>query len=123
MDTQTCAPGCVDCADDRRPVPPEATCRCGHRITQHTTCGCTQNCPCPDFMADDPGLNLDMLDADRLIKWAENIETYGDRLSEWADRAFVVRELRRIAAAINAEVRDVGKLRAEVQRLRNGPKP
>jgi hypothetical protein len=57
------------------------------------------------------GLSLDMLDADRLRLWAARFEEYGPNLTEWGSVEFVAQELRRIAAGIEAAVRDVGALR------------
>lgn len=58
-----------------------------------------------------PGLNIDMLDVDRLRQWAVNVETYGADLTQWAYPQFLVEELRRIADGMEAEVRAVGVLR------------
>jgi hypothetical protein len=63
----------------------------------------------PELYRESNGLNIDMLDADRLNGWAENIERYGERLTEWADPAFIVKELRRLAKAIEAEVKSGGE--------------
>lgn len=55
--------------------------------------------------AQDDGLEIDMLDADRLRLFADRIETYGDRITEWGSPAFVVSRLREIAAHIEAAVK------------------
>lgn len=64
------------------------------------------------------GLSIDMLDADRLGQWAANIQTYGSNISEWGSRLFVVNELQRLSGAIASAVRDIGTLRAEVEKLK-----
>ena len=54
------------------------------------------------------GLNLDMLDADALIRLAHGLEREG-----WEQNAVTCR---RIASAIAAEVREVGELRGRVEK-------
>lgn len=58
------------------------------------------------------GLCIDMLDADRLRQWADNIDTHGADLTHWSDPKFVAAECRRIAGSVEQAVRDVGALRA-----------
>jgi hypothetical protein len=60
---------------------------------------------------DDLGLALTMLDSDRLRQWAEKLDTYGSDISHWADRRFVIEQLRAVAGRIEATVREVGTLR------------
>jgi hypothetical protein len=73
---------------------------------------------CPGESSD-LGLSLDMLDVDRLRKWAENIETYGPDLREWGAGLFIVGKLRDIAEDIETAIKDVGTLRAALA-LREG---
>ena len=65
-----------------------------------------------EALEDDTLLSLDMIDVDRLEKWAENIETYGSDLTQWADPRFLVVAMRGLAKNIEATVRAVGKARA-----------
>jgi hypothetical protein len=60
---------------------------------------------------DDLGLVIDMLDADRLRDWAEKLDIYGNDISHWSDRSFVVKKLRDIAGRLEDTVREVGTLR------------
>ena len=60
---------------------------------------------------DDLGLALTMLDSDRLRQWAEKLETHGADVSHWADRGFLIEQLKAIAGRIEATVREVGTLR------------
>lgn len=64
--------------------------------------------------ASELGLNVDMLDVDRLRDWARLIDTHGDHISDWGDPRFVAGKLRDIADRLADEVRDVGQLRARV---------
>lgn len=68
-----------------------------------------------------PGLNIDMLDADRLRLWASRLEEYGPNVTEWGSVAFVINEMRRVAQGIEAEVRAVGELRVALAALRGTP--
>jgi hypothetical protein len=61
---------------------------------------------------DEIGLSVDMLDVDRLRKWAENVETYGPDLTLWAYPQFVSEWLRGLADRLDTTVRDIGVLRA-----------
>lgn len=61
-----------------------------------------------------------MIDVDRLRQWAENIETYGADLTQWADPRFLVVTLRGLADNMDTVVRDVGRFRA---RRASGPPP
>lgn len=58
------------------------------------------------------GLSVDMLDVDRLKKWADNIETHGPDLTHWASPAFVAGWLRGLADRLDTTVREIGILRA-----------
>ncbi len=62
---------------------------------------------------DDIGLSIDMLDADRLRQWADNIEVHGGDVTYWASMLFLVTKLREIADNVAEAVRDIGTLRQE----------
>jgi len=58
------------------------------------------------------GLNVDMLDVDRLRDWARNIETFGNDLTHWASVSHLVRSMRALADNLEKEVREVGRMRS-----------
>lgn len=62
--------------------------------------------------ADALGLGIDMLDVDRLRKWAENISEHGANLTHWADPKFIVSWLTAFAGRLDVTVREIGRLRA-----------
>ena len=57
------------------------------------------------------GLSLDMTAADRLRAWAQLILVYGNDISNWGDRLFVVSKMQIMATEIEHAVRDIGVLR------------
>lgn len=60
------------------------------------------------------GLNVDMLDVDRLRNWARLIGDGGHDITNWADSMFVAGKLRDIADRLAKEIADVGVLRAAI---------
>ena len=60
---------------------------------------------------DSLGLSIDMLDADRLRQYAQNLLTYGPDITHWASVPHVVSKLQTIANGIENAVRDIGVLR------------
>ena len=60
---------------------------------------------------DDLGLSIDMLDADRLRQWADNIEVHGGDVTYWASMLFLVTKLRELSSSVEQAVRDIGMLR------------
>jgi hypothetical protein len=50
--------------------------------------------------------HLDMLQADRLRAWAMNIRRYGANITEWGSPSFVADEAERIAAGIEAAIKE-----------------
>jgi hypothetical protein len=84
----------------------------------HTDCatccplsGAVAQAPATDLL-DNLGLSIDMLDVDRLRKWADNIDTYGADLTQWSYPQFISEWLRNHADDVEAAVRDIGTLRA-----------
>lgn len=69
-----------------------------------------------DQKKNDLGLSIDMLDVDRLRKWADNFETYGPDVTHWGGRAWIIEKLREMAGRLESTIRDIGKLRAETKR-------
>lgn len=63
---------------------------------------------------DELGLNVDMLDVDRLRDWADKLGLYGADVTHWCDLKFLIKKLTDIASRLEQEVRDVGMLRAEL---------
>ena len=61
------------------------------------------------------GLSIDMLDADRLRQYAQNLLTYGPDITHWASLPHVVSKLQTLATCIEKAVRDIGVLRAKVK--------
>lgn len=70
---------------------------------------------------DDLGLSIDMLDADRLLKWAENIESCGPDITRWGSTVSIAQKCRELSANIAQAVRDIGALRSH--RLEPTPEP
>jgi hypothetical protein len=70
-------------------------------------------CPSATFKAGNAelGLSIDMLDADRLRQYAQNLLTYGPDITHWASVPHVVSKLQTIATGIEKAVRDIGQLR------------
>jgi hypothetical protein len=62
---------------------------------------------------DAAGLSIDMLDVDRLRTWSHNISTHGSDLTQWSSPPFVAKWLWEFADRVEANVRDVGSLRAQ----------
>lgn len=63
--------------------------------------------------ADDSlGLSIDMLDADRLRAWANNLLVYGADVGQWGDLIHMAGRMQQIATSIEQAVRDIGLLRA-----------
>lgn len=60
------------------------------------------------------GVNVDMLDVDRLREWARLIDTFGPDITHWGQPQFVATKMRDIADRLETEVREVGQLRALV---------
>jgi len=50
--------------------------------------------------------NLDMLQVDRLRKWAQNIASFGPDISYWGDYNFVAAELENIASSIEVVIKE-----------------
>ena len=61
------------------------------------------------------GLNIDMLDVDRLQDWARLIaDDGGHNITRWGSTTFVVSKLKDIANRMAQEIKDVGVLRRQV---------
>lgn len=67
------------------------------------------------------GLNVDMLDVDRLRNWAQCIQTFGADIGHWGSPKFVAETLIDIANRLDREIRDVGQLRALTLSLSSPP--
>jgi hypothetical protein len=58
--------------------------------------------------------------AERLKKWAENIETFSTDLSHWGDRKFVIAEMRRIADDFDALKEELNSARGILEDVGHG---
>lgn len=69
--------------------------------------------PAPEAAPPQPelGLNVDMVDVDRLRDWARNLLVHGADVSHWASVTHLVSRMQILATALEKEIRDVGELR------------
>lgn len=63
-------------------------------------------------MTTERGLNVDMLDVDRLRDWARLLLTHGADVSHWASVPHLAGRMQTLATQLEKEIRDVGELRA-----------
>lgn len=59
---------------------------------------------------EDLGLSIDMLDVDRVRKWAGLVEAHGDEVSKWAPT--MAKEMNKLADNLDLAVREIGQLRS-----------
>ncbi|CAB4189816.1 hypothetical protein UFOVP1196_14 [uncultured Caudovirales phage] len=59
---------------------------------------------------EDLGLSIDMLDVDRVRRWASLVEAHGDEVSKWAPS--MSKQMNELADNLDFAVREIGQLRS-----------